>query len=163
MPFWQFATWQSTGEERLWRTDSQHPTAGSLEQASQRYREDCGDKIGALEGRITHRADMPLVPGGAKFGLGLWNSIAGTMVVEIVMLFAGVSIYARATRARDWIGRYVFWGYVVVLMIFYVGDRFGGPPESMREIAWTGMIATVVMLVWAGWFDAHRTEAEIGK
>jgi membrane-bound metal-dependent hydrolase YbcI (DUF457 family) len=112
---------------------------------------------------ITHRADMPLYPGGPKLGLGLWNSIAGTMVVEIAMLFAGVWIYARATRARDRIGRYAFWGYVAVLMIFYVGDRFGGPPESMQQIAWTGVIATVVMLVWAGWFDAHRATAEIGK
>jgi membrane-bound metal-dependent hydrolase YbcI (DUF457 family) len=105
---------------------------------------------------ITHRADMPLYPGGPKFGLGLWNSIAGTMVVETVMLVAGVWVYATATRARDWIGRYLFWGYVVALMVFYVADRFGRPPESMREIAWTGVILTVVMLGWAGWFDAHR-------
>jgi len=105
---------------------------------------------------ITHRADMPLYPGGPKFGLGLWNSIAATMVVEMVMLVAGVWVYATATRARDWIGRYLFWGYVVALMVFYVADRFGGPPESMREIAWTGVIATVVMLGWVGWFDAHR-------
>jgi membrane-bound metal-dependent hydrolase YbcI (DUF457 family) len=105
---------------------------------------------------ITHRADMPLYPGGPKFGLGLWNSIAGTMAVEIMMLAVGVGTYARATRARDWIGRYFFWGYVVVLMIFYVGDRFGRQPSSVNEIAWTGVILTVVMLVWAGWFDAHR-------
>jgi membrane-bound metal-dependent hydrolase YbcI (DUF457 family) len=105
---------------------------------------------------ITHRADMPLYPGGPKFGLGLWNSIAATMVVETVMLVAGVWVYATATRARDWIGRYLFWGYVVAWMVFYVADRFGGPPECMREIAWTGVIATVVMLGWAGWFDAHR-------
>ena len=72
------------------------------------------------------------------------------------MLAAGVVAYARATRARDWIGRYFFWGYVVLLLIFYVGDRFGGPPSSMNEIAWTGVVLTVVMLVWAGWFDAHR-------
>ena len=32
---------------------------------------------------ITHRPDMPLYPGGGpRFGLGLWNSIAGTMVVK---------------------------------------------------------------------------------
>ena len=105
---------------------------------------------------ITHRADMPLYPGGPKFGLGLWNSIAGTMAVEIMMLAVGVGTYARATRARDWIGRYFFWGYVVVLMIFYVGDRFGRQPSSVNEIAWTGVVLTVVMLVWAGWFDAHR-------
>src|SRR5712664_3324130 len=47
---------------------------------------------------ITHRADMPLYPGGPKLGLGLWNSIAGTMVVEILMLAAGVWMYARTTR-----------------------------------------------------------------
>jgi len=32
---------------------------------------------------ITHRADMPLYPGGPKFGLGLWDSIAGTIVAEL--------------------------------------------------------------------------------
>src|SRR5215208_4533406 len=28
---------------------------------------------------ITHRPDMPLYPGGAKLGLGLWNSIVATV------------------------------------------------------------------------------------
>ena len=35
---------------------------------------------------VTHRPDMPIYPGGPRYGLGLWNSIAGTMVVEILML-----------------------------------------------------------------------------
>src|SRR5438132_6962683 len=56
---------------------------------------------------ITHRPDMPLYPGSAKFGLGLWNSVPATIAVEVVMFFAGIWIYARATRARDAIGR---WG-----------------------------------------------------
>jgi hypothetical protein len=30
-----------------------------------------------------------------------------------------------------------------------VGDHFGGPPESMREIAWAGLVAVVVLLLWA--------------
>jgi membrane-bound metal-dependent hydrolase YbcI (DUF457 family) len=28
---------------------------------------------------ITHTSDMPLYPSGPKFGLGLWNSVAGTL------------------------------------------------------------------------------------
>ena len=28
---------------------------------------------------LTHRPDLPLWPGGAKVGLGLWNSIPGTL------------------------------------------------------------------------------------
>ena len=30
---------------------------------------------------ITHRPDMPLYPGGQRYGLGLYNSVAGTMAV----------------------------------------------------------------------------------
>jgi membrane-bound metal-dependent hydrolase YbcI (DUF457 family) len=58
---------------------------------------------------VTHRPDMPLYPGGARYGLGLWNSIAGTMLVEFLMF---------------------------------------------------GVVASVVMIVWASWFDKHRSANE---
>ena len=58
---------------------------------------------------VTHRPDMPLYPGGALYGLGLWNSIAGTMGVEFLMFAA---------------------------------------------------VASVVMIVWAWWFDRHRIAKE---
>jgi membrane-bound metal-dependent hydrolase YbcI (DUF457 family) len=105
---------------------------------------------------ITHRPDMPLYPNGPKYGLGLWNSISGTVIVEVPLFVGGVWLYARCTRARDRIGRYAFWAYVALLLLLYVGDRFGGPPESMREVATTGLVATLLMLAWAWWFDRHR-------
>lgn len=110
---------------------------------------------------VTHRADMPLYPSGPKFGLALWNSIVGTYAVELGIFFAGVWIYARATRAHDPIGRYGFGTYVVFLLFVYIGDRFSGPPETMREVSWTGLIGVVVLLVWAWWFDSHR-DAVVG-
>jgi hypothetical protein len=75
---------------------------------------------------ISHRPDMPLYPGGPRFGLGLWNSIAGTMAVEITLFAVGVGLYIKATRARDRIGLYAFVAYVVLLLVTYVGDRFSG-------------------------------------
>jgi membrane-bound metal-dependent hydrolase YbcI (DUF457 family) len=105
---------------------------------------------------ITHRPDMPLYPGGPKYGLGLWNSIAGTMVVEIAMLAAGVWIYIRATRARDRIGQYAFVAYVGLLLVLYIGDRFSGTPPAVSDIIWTGITAEAVFLSWAWWFDGHR-------
>jgi membrane-bound metal-dependent hydrolase YbcI (DUF457 family) len=107
---------------------------------------------------ITHRPDMPLYPGGhGRYGLGLWNSVAGTMATEMILLIAGVWVYARATRARDKVGRFGFWAFVFLLMALYVGDRFSAPPESVRQVAWTAIIASFVFLLWARWFDSHRT------
>jgi hypothetical protein len=65
---------------------------------------------------VTHRPDMPLYPGGARYGLGLWNSIAGTMVVEFLTFAVGVWISA--------------------------------------------LVASVVMIVWAWWFDRHLSAIE---
>ena len=50
---------------------------------------------------ITHRPDLPLYPGGARVGLGLWNSLWGTLGVELTLFAIGVWLYARTTRAAD--------------------------------------------------------------
>ena len=39
----------------------------------------------------------------------------------------------EAARPRDRIGRYAFAAYVVLLLVFYVGDRFSGPPARWRR------------------------------
>ncbi len=105
---------------------------------------------------ITHRPDMTLIPGGARYGLGLWNSIPGTMVVEITMFAGGVLLYLRATRAEDRTGRYASAAYVLVLFALYIGDRFDGEPPTVKELIWSGIIAEMVLLAWAWWFDRHR-------
>jgi membrane-bound metal-dependent hydrolase YbcI (DUF457 family) len=105
---------------------------------------------------LTHRPDMPLYPGGLKHGLGLWNSITGTLVVELALFAVGVGLYAWCTRPRDWIGRFGFWAYVAVLLLLYVGDRFSAPPESMKEMAVSGLVAILVLIGWPWWFDRHR-------
>jgi hypothetical protein len=106
---------------------------------------------------ITHHPDMPLYPGGGpKLGLGLWNSVPGTMMVELSMFAVGILFYMQATRARDRIGRYAFAVFVVLLLVFYIGDRFSPPPASVSEIAWPGVALTAIFIPWAWWFDRHR-------
>jgi membrane-bound metal-dependent hydrolase YbcI (DUF457 family) len=106
---------------------------------------------------VTHRADMPLYPGGPRLGLGLWNSVAGTMIVEIAMFAAGVFLYASATRARDRRGKWAFWTLVVFLLASYVADSLSGaPPPSVKFIWISALIATGVLLLWASWVNRHR-------
>ena len=103
---------------------------------------------------------MPLYPGGPSLGLGLWNSIAGTMVVEITIFAVGVWLYLRTTRAQDRIGKYALSGYVGLLLLLYISDRFSGPPPSVAAVAWVGIAASAVFVPWAWWFDSHRSTNE---
>jgi len=105
---------------------------------------------------VTHRPDLPLYPGGTeRLGLELWNSVAGTIAIESVMFAAAVWIYVSSTRARDRIGSYGFWAFVVFMLITYFGNAFGSPPPSAALVARLGLAIWLIPL-WAWWFDRHR-------
>jgi hypothetical protein len=65
-------------------------------------------------------------------------------------------MYVQATRAQDRIGRYAFVAYVLLLLVIYVGNAFGPPPDSVTEVAWLAIALPIVFLPWAWWFDRHR-------
>ena len=48
----------------------------------------------------THRPDLPLWPGGPEVGLGLWNSIPATLIIEGSLLIAAVVVFVRAFAPR---------------------------------------------------------------
>jgi hypothetical protein len=105
---------------------------------------------------VTHRPDLPLYPGGPKFGLGLWNSIPATMAVEAALYVAGMVIYLRSTRARDGIGRWAILALAVVLLAVYVASAVGPPPPSVDMLWITAIIGAALFSLWAWWADRHR-------
>jgi hypothetical protein len=105
---------------------------------------------------IVHAPDLPLAPGmDLRIGLGLWNSPAATLAVEIPIFVAGVWLYARATLARDRTGRYALIGLVAFLALIQVLNLLGPPPRSVAAIAWVGH-AQWLLIAWGYWVDAHR-------
>ncbi len=106
---------------------------------------------------LTHRPDMPIYPGGPTYGLSLWNSLAWTLAVEIVMFAAGVWVYVRATRPRDGIGRWSLAGLVAFLLVAYLGNLAGGPPPSVRAISLIGIAGSILIVAWSWWVDRHRS------
>lgn len=104
---------------------------------------------------ITHGPDLPLAPGAAKVGLGLWNSVAATVILEGALFAAGVLVYARKTRPRDVVGRLAFWALVAFLVAIYIANILGPPPPSARAVS----LVTLLMwlfIPWAIWIDRHR-------
>jgi hypothetical protein len=106
---------------------------------------------------IVHRPDLPLVPGGAKYGLGLWNSPVAAVTVELVMFAAGAAIYLASTRARDRVGRWGAVALVAILLLVYFASAMGPPPPSVMALAVSAMMGGAVIAWLAWWVDRHRT------
>ncbi len=105
---------------------------------------------------ITHRPDLPVLPNGPYLGLGLWNSLPGTIVVELALLGAGVFLYLGSTSASDRIGSYGSWTLIAFLVAAWLGNIFGEPPPSVTAVA---VVTNSLWLVvaWAYWVDRHRS------
>lgn len=109
---------------------------------------------------IVHRPDLPLYSGGSRMvGLGLWNHRAATIAIEVVIFALGIWIYFRQTRAKDRIGVYAFYGFILFLLLAYGGVAFGPPPKSVKMIA-IGTLFSWLLIPWAWWFDNHREVRE---
>jgi len=108
---------------------------------------------------ITHIPDMPLYPGGPRYGLGLWNSVIGTAFVESAMFVAGVAIYARATRPRDGVGRWAFVGLTTFLLVGFIVNANASPPPSVRALWMMAIALGALTLALAWWADSHRASA----
>jgi hypothetical protein len=105
---------------------------------------------------VTHRPDMPIYPQGPRFGLGLWNSVPATLIVELAMLAAGAWIYARATRPRTTRGRWSYVVFVAFLVLLYIGNLAGPPPPSVTAIWMAGTAGAVLLLALSWWVDRQR-------
>lgn len=106
---------------------------------------------------ISHPPDLQLFPGsGVRVGLGLWHSVAATIVIEGGLFAAGLLIYTRSTKPIDRKGSYGFWLFLLLLIVLYAGNLFGPPPPDPHTLAWVSF-SQWIFIAWAYWFDAHRT------
>jgi hypothetical protein len=105
---------------------------------------------------VVHRPTLPLYAGSSRLlGLGLWNRRWITVAVELTLLAAGVAIYLFQTRAKDKIGSFGFWTFVVVIVALYGAVVFGPAPPSVNKLA-IGALSTLLFVPLAWWFDSHR-------
>jgi hypothetical protein len=104
---------------------------------------------------VAHRPDMPVYPGGSRYGLGMWNSLPLTIVVEFALFAAGTAVYLNVTQAKDRTGNLALWSLLGLLAVLYLASLFGPPPPSVQALAWSA-IAIWFTVPWAAWADRHR-------
>jgi hypothetical protein len=102
---------------------------------------------------MTHRPDMPVAPGSdLKLGLGMWNSVPLTVVVESLMYAGAVAFYASGRKMSKG-----FWILISVLGVTYVGNVFGPPPPSVTAVALSMVILVPIVWWWGNRVGVRET------
>lgn len=110
---------------------------------------------------IVHLPDLPLYPGSSTLvGFGLWNSMAGTLLVEGSLFLLGVWLYLRTTWTEAKTGFYALWALILFLVVIHSANLFGPPPTSITAVAWVGQLQWLFVL-WAYWADRNRSAAAL--
>jgi len=105
---------------------------------------------------LVHIPDLPIFPGlEFKVGLGLWNSLAATIIVEGLIFALGVYLYYTTTKAKNKIGTYSLIGLIVFLVLIYTSNLFGPPPDSVEAIGIVGNAQWLIVL-WGYWINRNR-------
>jgi hypothetical protein len=105
---------------------------------------------------LVHRPDLQLLPGlDLTVGLGMWNSVALTILVEGLIFAGGVWMYLRSTSAANSRGRWGLWGLLSILVIIYVMNLLGPPPPDAKAIGYVGL-AQWLLVAWGYWVDGNR-------
>lgn len=105
---------------------------------------------------LVHIPDLPLLPGeGLKVGLGLWNNLTATLILEGLIFTLGVFLYYKTTKAKNKIGKYSLIGLIVFLVLIYFSNLFGPPPDSVEAIGIVGNAQWLIVL-WGYWIDRNR-------
>lgn len=106
---------------------------------------------------ISHRPDMPIAPGVSKvFGLGLWNSVTATLIVEGGPWVLAIILYLRATRPKNLLGAFVFWVGVILLTVVWRANLSGGMDLNPVRAGIGGLISFSLVTAWAYWVNHLR-------
>ena len=106
---------------------------------------------------VTHVPDMPLWPGPSpRLGLGLWNSIPATLVIEGAMWTAGIALFLKASPLRTVKSRVAFWSLVATTTAMWAAGPWGPVPPSSTALGWFGLIGWLI-IPWAAAADRSST------
>jgi hypothetical protein len=106
---------------------------------------------------VVHTPDLPLYDNTAKVGFGLWRQVALSFPLELIVLGFGAWLYARMSTFAGAKGRYVFWGFVILLVALQIYANFGPPPSSPEAMAVMALALYLVLALLAALVERIAT------
>jgi hypothetical protein len=106
---------------------------------------------------LSHRPDLPIAPEMHRYvGLGLWNSIPATLLVEGGFWCLAIILYVRCTRSKSFMAAFAFWGGISLLTLVWFSNIAGPPPQNPKAAPFASLIVFSLALAWAYWVNRVR-------
>lgn len=101
---------------------------------------------------LVHAPELPLAgKGSLKIGLGLWNQMTVALVVEAVIVVAGLGLFVRGTRLSR--ARKISLTVMSLLLLAFTaaGMTIAPAPPSVEAMAASSLVTLLVICVIACW------------
>ncbi|MCF0062985.1 hypothetical protein MUK70_07575 [Dyadobacter chenwenxiniae] len=107
---------------------------------------------------VVHIADLPLTPfTNVKVGMGLWNSLEGTVILELIIFAIGAYLYYKNTKAIGNKGKWGFWLLIAFFLLIDSYNMFGPPPENSIPMLFVSFaVLQLIVLSLAHFVDKNR-------
>lgn len=107
---------------------------------------------------VVHIADLPLTPfTNIKVGMGLWNSLEGTIILELIIFAIGAYLYYSHTKATNNKGKWGFWLLIAFFLLTDMYNMFGPPPEDSIPVLFVSFaVLQLIVLSLAMLVDKNR-------
>jgi hypothetical protein len=106
---------------------------------------------------VSHRPDLPVAPEMRRYvGLGLWNSIPATLLVEGGFWCFAIILYVRANPTKSFMAAFVFWSGISLLTLVWFSNIAGPPPQNPKTAPFASLIVFSLTLAWAYWVNRVR-------
>ena len=107
---------------------------------------------------LIHRPDLPLSIGDSPtIGLGLWNYLIISYVVEGLIFLGGLWIYMKATTGKTFAGKYGILIFAAFLFLTNLMNLFGTPPPDSQTLATFSLTTYLLSIGIAFWLDHKRS------
>jgi hypothetical protein len=109
---------------------------------------------------IVHRADLPLLGGDSyKIGLGLWNYVLASSLIELLIFLSGLWVYFKSTKGATFIGKYGMIIFSAFVTIIWMASLLTPTPSDfkIRGFAIFGLVFQLLVIVIVSWLDRRRT------
>jgi hypothetical protein len=109
---------------------------------------------------IVHRADLPLLGGDSyRIGLGLWNYIFASALIELLIFLSGLWIYLKSTIGATFSGKYGMIIFSTFVTAMWMVSLITPTPSDFNIIGFVifGLVFQLIVIGIVSWLDRKRT------